>query len=274
MALKAIHDSKDEIPEQFQELYTEKNDKWELTGITGVKTQADIDRLSSSLEKERAAHKETKELFSPWRDMNHEEIMSKLDRMPELEAAASGKLNEAEIEEIVAKRVEGTIKSKTSPLERQIETFQKERETLLAENESFKAQNKRRTIHDAVRASLTEAKVLSTAHEDALMLAERVFEISDDGKVITRDQVNVTPGVAPEVWLTEMQDKRPHWWPETRGGGAPGGKGGGGLKTNPWSKDNWNVTEQHRIAKAEGMDTARQYAQAAGSDIGATAPPQ
>ena len=35
--LKTIYDNEEDIPEGFKELYTEKNGKWELTGVQGVK---------------------------------------------------------------------------------------------------------------------------------------------------------------------------------------------------------------------------------------------
>ena len=97
-------------------------------------------------------------------------------------------------------------------------------------------------------------------------------EINDEGLVLTRDKiVGVTPGIAPEIWLSEMQEKRPHWWPTSTGGGAGGGKGDGGFDKNPWSGDHWNLTSQaHAIrenkAKAERMATA------AGTSIGGVRP--
>jgi len=46
MGLEAIHKTLEEIPEQYRDLYSERNGQFELTGISGVKTQADVDRLS------------------------------------------------------------------------------------------------------------------------------------------------------------------------------------------------------------------------------------
>ena len=48
-------------------------------------------------------------------------------------------------------------------------------------------------------------------------------EIQDKGLIaprITRDNVGVTPGIDPAVWLSEIQAKRPHWWGEMVGTGA------------------------------------------------------
>lgn len=275
MALQAVHDSLDDIPEQFQELYTEKNGKFELTGIAGVKTQGDIDRLQTSLHKAQQDNKDLKAKFSVWGDLDHEDVMAKLDRMPELEAAAAGKLDDAAIEEIVNKRVEGTINSRTAPLERRIKELEATNGELTEANGKFVAADRTRNIHDAVREQLTKQKVIPEAHDDALMLADRVFEIrEDDGAIVTKDQVGVTPGVTPEVWLNEMQERRPHWWPGSVGGGAGGGKGGGptGFSNNPWSHENWNMTKQGEVLRTQGREKADAMAKAAGTTVGGQRP--
>lgn len=277
MPLTAVIDSLDGLSDDVAALYTQKGEKFELTGISGVKTQADVDRLTTALNKEREDHKGTRDKFSVWGDMDHADVMSKLDRLPELEAAAAGKLDENAIEEMVNKRLEGTLNTRTAPLERNIATLTKERDEAIAERDELRGEKRTRTIHDAVRAELTKSKVIPEAAEDALMLADRVFEIrEDDGAIVTRDQVGVTPGVDPAVWLQEMQERRPHWWPASQGGGATGGAGGtggiGGGASNPWSAEGWNMTKQGEIIRAKGSDYANQLAKAAGTTVGGGRP--
>ncbi len=278
MPLQAIHDTVDEIPEAFRELYSEKNGKFELTGITGVKTQADIDRLQTSLGKEREDHKTTKTSLGIWGDLNHEEVMGKLDRMPELEAAAKGKLDDAQIDEVVNRRVEGTLNSRLAPVEREKKTLAEENATLKEENATLRGEKTKRSIHDAVREQLIKTKAIGDAHEDALFLAERVFEVrADDGAVVTKEGVGVTPGVNADVWLGEMQEKRRHWWPDSVGSGAGGsnaGGSGGSLSgaANPWSLDGWNMTRQGSYLREHGRDRANQMAKAAGTTVGGGKP--
>ena len=275
MALQAIPDSKDDIPEAYQDLYTQKGEKWELTGIVGIKTQADVDRVQTALQKERDERKAANEKAAVWDGMDHEEVMAKLDRIPELEAAAKGKLDETQIEEMVTRRVDGTLASRTAPLERQIKQLTEARDEALGQVTALTAEKNKRIVHDAVREALVESKVLPEAHEDALMLAERVFEIrEDDGAVVTRDNVGVTPGSDAKLWLVELADKRPHWWAASQGGGARGGGGGGrGGVNNPWSAEHWNLTDQSNYVRQHGIDKATKMAQQAGSAIGAIEPP-
>lgn len=271
MALQAQYDTLDEVPEAHRELYSERNGKFEFTGVEGLKTQADIDRLSTSLTKERDTHKASKTALAAWNALGADpaEVQNKLDRIAELEAAAEGKLDENKLNQLV----EGRIKSKTAPLERELSSLKAQLAERDAKIGEYEAHERQRSIHDAVRQAATKHKLLDTAVEDALFLAERMFEVDEDGRVVTKDGVGVTPGVEAHVWLTEMQTKRPHWWGPSQGGGARGGQGGGGGGANPFTKAGWNLTEQGRILR-ENPDRAAQLARAAGTSIGGGMPSQ
>jgi hypothetical protein len=128
-----------------------------------------------------------------------------------------------------------------------------------------------RIVTVAVRGAASKLKVVDSAVEDVTLLAERLFTIDETGAVVTKDNVGVTPGISADVWLTDMQAKRPHWWGPSQGGGAGGNRGGNSGVTNPWSKDAWNLTEQGRIYK-ENSGKAEQLAKAAGTTIGGPKP--
>lgn len=267
MGLKAILDTLDDVPEHFHELYTEKNGKYELTGIEGIKTEADVTRLQSALTKERNDHKQTREKFSVLGDRKPEEVVELLDRIPELEAAASGKIDENKLNELV----EGRLKTKLAPLEREKGTLAQRAQELEGLVQQYQTKERTRTIHDEVRSAAAKAKVLPEAMEDALMLAERVFEVDESGKVTAKEGVGCTPGVDPAVWFTELQSKRPHWWGPSQGGGAAGNRGGAGGGANPWSAEGWNMTEQGKILR-ENPTRAEQLAKSAGTTIGGKKP--
>lgn len=270
MAIKAVVDKIDDIPEQYRDLYTEKNGKFELTGVEGIKTDADVTRLSTALNKERTDHKATKQTYAVLGDRKPDEILAILDRVPELEAAAAGRVDEAKINQMVETRVG----SKLAPVQREVGALK----TQLAERDQvivgYQQKERTRSIHDGVRDAIGKTKGFQgSAGEDALMLAERMFEVSEDGKVVTKDGVGVTPGVDAVVWLTEMQQKRPHWWGPTEGGGSGGSNrnGGAGAGDNPWTSANWNMTKQGQIYR-ENSARAEQLAKSAGTVIGGAKP--
>lgn len=266
MALKAVVDTLDGLPEDVKSEYTERNGKFELQ-VEGMKTQADVDRLTSALTKERGDHKATKEKFSSLADLDLAEVHAKLDKYPELEAAAAGKLDEKQLDTLV----EGRIKTRLAPLERELGTVKKslaEKDEMISQ---FTAKERQRKISKAVASAAKKSGLQDTAIDDAILLGERVFELNEDGSVTAKENVGCTPGVDPTVWFTEMQTKRPHWWGPSQGGGAGGNRGNGGGGTNPWTHDNWNMTEQGKIVR-ENPARAEQLAKSAGTTIGGRKP--
>lgn len=269
-----------EVEEAFRSLYTERNGEFVLTGITGVKSQADVDRVQASLTAEREAHKKTKDRLRPLQFNGHsivemgddelKEAVTAFDGYEELKtkAESAGKVDDTKINELVEQR----IKAKIAPVEREKAKLAEDLKAATEKIAAYTTAETTRTIHDAVRKARIASKVIDTAEDDVLMLAERVFELTEDGRVVTKDKVGVTPGIEADIWLQEMQEKRPHWWPESQGGGAKGGKPGTPTGDNPWSAKHWNLTKQGQYIVQHGEAKAEQMAKAAGSFIGATAP--
>ena len=275
MALELQYEKKEDVPEAHAELYTEVEGKWNLTGINGMVTKVDVDKLNVALGKERTDHKETKAKVAIWAELDKEKVDADLAELTELRAAAEagegGKDGKEKFEANVTAAAEARVTAAKVTSDRRItelETASVEKDDKIVGCEKA---NTVRTIGDAVRTAATASKVIDTAIEDVLMYAERQFEINDEGLVLTRDQVGVTPGIAPDIWLSEMQDKRPHWWPLAQGGGAGGGAGGTGFAKNPWSKEHWNLTDQGRAIR-EDRTKAERMAAAAGTAIGGKIP--
>lgn len=276
MVMKALVEKLDDVPEALREHYKEIKEK--DTGVTRFLLDVDtIDPLPGvkMLRGENASWRtKLREAEAKYdglgalKDMDPKDVIAKLDRIAELEAANGGKLDEGQIEKIV----EGRIKSKLSPIERERDTLKNENATLKQQLDDFTAKDRQRLISDAVRAAATELKMEAGAIEDAIMYAERVMEVDEEGKVVVKDKVGFTPGIDTKTWLTDMQPKKPHWWGPSFGGGARGSFGGGqGGGKNPWTAENWNVTEQTQIYKQDAK-RAEQLAINAGTTIGGRKP--
>lgn len=260
MALRIEEDTLDAVKTEFRELYTEKDGKFILTGVEGMKTQGDIDRLQTALNKERLVSKEVKEKFAVFKDLDPTEVLAKLDRIPELEALAAGKVDDTKIETIVQSR----ISQQVAPLQRELEKIKSDKTALEEINNSFIQQNRQRAITDNVRSAASKANVRPEAIDDAITLAERFFSVADDGNVVTKE------GLTPDLWLSDLQNTKPHWWGTSQGGGARGSDGFKGLN-NPFSEEHWNLTEQGKLLTSNPTK-AQQLAEAAGVKVGATAP--
>jgi len=268
--LELSYDTQEAVPEAFRELYVENDGKFTISNINGLKTTTDTDTLQEALRKERGDHKAVADLFKPWKDMKHDEVVTKLDRIKELELAADGKIDDDKINQMVESR----IGQKTSPLERKIDSLNGDVTSITAERDGLKAQIQRRDLNDQVRAIATEMKVINTAIPDVEMVAHNYLERNEDGKWIVRATVqDVTPGMDIKGFMKEMQRLRPHWWPASEGGGANGGGSGGGFGgTNPFAEATWNMTNQGNIIKEQGREIADRMAKAAGTTVGGLRP--
>ena len=267
--IKLEYKDETEIPAEYKGLYTEKDGVWNLTGIEGIKTQKDVNAVSEALRKERNDHRLLRESLRNkfGEQYNLDEIRASLDETAELRAQIeAGDLKDP-------KKLEGLVTAKANalkaPLERQLAEIQKKYADLEKENSSFKGEKKTRTIHDAIREAGAKVKILPGAIDDALMLAERHFEINEEGNVVTSES-HSSPGILPADWFAELQEKKPHWWGTSSGGGA-GGNLGGHQGKNPWSAEHWNLTQQGQIASTNPT-RASALASAAGTVVGGRRP--
>lgn len=268
--LKAIYKTQDEIPEQYRDLFTEKNGQWELTKIEGVKTTADVERVQQAAAQERTDHTETKAKLKTYTDAfgdrDVKEINADLDRIPELEAKSTGEIDQEKIDNLVDARVRREV----APIQRELDQMKEANATLTTENEGFKTANTSRSIKDALREAGTEAKMTAAAMDD-LMMYEGQFEFDAAGVLVTKEGAILPAGLEPSAFVTEMKEKRPHWWAPSEGGGAGGNLGGAPGGENPFSHKNWNMTKQGEIQRSDPAK-AEQLAKAAGTTVGGPRP--
>jgi hypothetical protein len=278
VTLKTIYDTAEEIPEGYAELYTERGGKWELTGVQGVKTQADVDRVSEALRKEKADHKAVKELLKPFEGLDAELIHLQATELEETKAQLDaikkdGTIDETKLEPIIAARVKQAVapleRDKTN-IERKLDTITKAAAEKDGEINTLKTSIVTGNVERAIRDAAIEAKLVPTAVSDAVLQGNRVFEATDDGRIITKDVFGTVPGLTPREWFKDMQEKSPHWWPASVGGGSKGGSGPAGRANNPWSKEAWNLTNQGKYVKEYGEEKAKVLAESVGSHLGAT----
>jgi hypothetical protein len=277
--LKTIYEKQEDIPEGFVELFTEKNGKFELTAVEGVKTQADIDRVNSALVKERNDHKVAREKLQLFGEFDpaalpvmQEELAEAKAKLEALTAEGNDQTVKVQAQiDAAVNRAVGPITREKESLARQVDAAKKA--VAEKEGEVTKLQADIASEHTrlAIRDAAIAAKVLPTAIDDAVLVGESMFE-TVDGKLLTKGDKGITPGLSPKEWAKEMEEKRPHWFPTSVGGGAQGGKGGGSAsKDNPFTAENWDITKQGTLYK-ENPEKAAQMAARAGVKIGATRP--
>lgn len=283
--LKVSYEKQEDIPEGFDELYVERNGRYDLTGIEGIKTDADIARVNEALRKERNDHKATKDKLATFGDIDPAIVPATIAELEETKArleavTKEGKFDESKMAPVIdaaVRKALGPVEREKTQLQRDLDNARKAQAEKDAENVALKGSITQRTVEQALRDAAIAAKVIPTAIDDAVMYGARVFEVTEDGRVVTKDNAGnagATPGIEAKDWLKDMQERRPHWWPASQGGGAGGGRGGAGNRaSNPWTAENWNITDQGKYVTTHGAEKAAAAAAAVGSKLGATRPP-
>lgn len=279
----------DGLDKAYHPLYTQREGKFVLTGVKGY-TPEDRERMTRALETERGnAKKYDQELktLRPWKvfaDKKPDEIQAQLDRIEELEAAASGKIDKAELEKMATARAEAA----TKPLQRQL----KELESKLTESsEKLSASEKRVVAYEraeeraAIRAEIQKAALASNALPESyadggglLAVLEGALEIdvqvdSDGtrrlGAVRSKDGAGYPSGLDVSKLLQQIQTRQGYFWGTSKGGGANSGNGGtrGGSSGDPWDPKTLNFTKQLEMIR-DNPERAKQLAAAHGVKLG------
>lgn len=268
MAFEFLVDSLDGIPEDQHEHYVEKDGRFEIQ-VKGMKTQGDVDRVTLALKKERTNHGKAKERLQTF----GEHTPDTLDKLTSDLEEAQLRLDEkgtdgGPSDEAIDKLVETRVLSRVRPLERKLKTLGDEVDTLTGENKGLVGEKRSASILKSVLDAATgkDIAVTSDALADVELWAKHVFEVTDDGDVVSRDVTGISPGLAPKDVFADMKASgtRRHWFGATTGAGASGGSGGD-SGTNPFHKDTRNLTKIGQMVQADPK-RAQRLAKAAGAE--------
>jgi hypothetical protein len=251
MALKFQLDTLEGLEENLHSLYREDSGKYVLD-CEGARTQADVDKVKASLDAERKLHKQFKDSYTSWESrftgLTPEEVFAKLEQIPILEAESKGKIDAQKYQEIL----ETALKQRMAPVELEKSKLTQaitEREQII---EQYKAADRRRTIHDAVRAEAAKAGFLEQVYvgpgSPLLMMAESNLTINSVGDVVVDDDKAYASGLPVREFLGELKNHHSYMLKQSMGGGASGGSdprgGGGNGGGNPFKTNNMTARGQ------------------------------
>lgn len=267
MALKAQLDSLDGLDDTVSAHYVldTKTNKYVL-GVEDVDTLPRVRTLKDEAAQNRIKARDLDLALAPFRALGDlPDVAKRVAKLPELEAAvaAGTGTDEAKIASLVEARVKGAV----GPVQRELDNAKNAVAQYEREIAQLRSDRSTRTLHDAVREAASKAGLRSSAVDDALSAAERVFEVNEAGEALTKD------GLSPASWLQDMQPKRPHWWPDSEGAGSRSRSPNGTRVGNPWTHEAWNMTEQGNLFRAN-PEQATKLAKAAGTSIGGARPPK
>lgn len=207
--------------------YTEDQFQEKLNSeVSGLKTKNSDLIAAEKAAKQRATDAETKLNAIDWDLYNSAKQQMQDDQRKQI-------IN-AEGFEGLEKRQQQVFESQKQQI---VEKYEAEKGQLADENKQLKAL----FISSAIKEQARQAGVVDSAVYDAMLHAERLFELKDGlvqaRELIGKDNQPLTAG----EWFEQMRSKAPHWFPASTGGGTTNARSAGNKSFN-------EMTEQERIA--------------------------
>ncbi len=253
--LESIYDSKEGIPTGCEEHYTERDGKWELQ-VSGMKTQADVDRVKKSLEAERVISSQRK------RDAEKSvELQAELDNKNEIIATfKDGGFDEDKLNQMADERAAGKLRVAEVEHGHVVKELEETRGTLSAMQSRLDS-----TAIDAAIRTGMKGTVRESAHDIFLRLNRNNFEIIE-GNVLTNKDVYGSSITVADFVKTEVAKDPDNFGPTSSGGGAGGGSRKSTLTGDNPFKGIGNLTEAVILAR-EDPAGAKALAKAAGLNV-------
>lgn len=261
MTLKAVYLTREEIPAAYVDLFSEKDGQFELTGIEGIKTEADIDRITT------AYSKRIKDAAQ--RVKGSDEITPESIKTMIADAIAEGSAGSGS-DDIDGGDIPTGVQNRLSKLERDLAAATQQATEFKTEAETAKAQALETALTSQLSAAAAASGIRPEAIDHFVSAHKGDFEIND-GKLVRKfvegDPKTASESVQDYLLKRKTDQSTAYFWPTNEGGGSRGGSGnpGPGGK-NPFSKENWNVTEQNAIYNSD-PERAKQFADQAGVDV-------
>jgi len=233
MLIKAHYEVEADIPENIKENYESRDGKYYLK-VEGIKTQADIDAVKKALQSEREIKAELEKELKKFDGINADEVSKLQQELKELKIAGKGnnfQLDDQKINEIAESRA----KQKIDIITREKENLQKQLESISKEHENLILEKKTNTINSELQKCANDIDGFRKTAIDDVLARAGMFELAEDGKVVTKQNCGIAPGMTAKDWLLETVKKQTHWVEGSNGAGAgkPGLEGGKPAITNP-----------------------------------------
>jgi hypothetical protein len=242
MALAAIVESLDAVPEPLREYYKEVEGKFILDA--NVEEHPNTLGLRKALGTEREEKKKLAEKvkkveavdWEKWEALKDLELEELNTWKEEREKNANGKAKlPEEVEQVVIKRTEGMRKKYETQIDALSGDVKKKDQTI----DTLRTELTKTKIETAIIAACGKMGVRSSAIEDVVNWGLKRFRINDDGLVVQVgpdgeelfDTDAMSP-MTPEAALQQVASTKAHWFEPSGGGGAGGGGNKGGAPTN------------------------------------------
>lgn len=240
--LKYIIDAIDEVSDEFQSLYVEKDGKFVLD-VTGVKPESEFETVLGALSKERKIAKTAQKSLKQFDGITIEDINNLNDQVNILNAKDTSD-------------VDALLKARLAPFEREKQKITDERDGAVNELSTLK-ETLSNSNRDSKMFDLANGKIKPEFMKDVKLRAKYELKYNSDMEdFVTSD------GMTSNDWFAQQVLETPSWELDSNGAQLKGGSTGKvANNTNPWVTG--NLSEQGRILN-QNPSLAQKYKAQAG----------
>lgn len=245
------------LPEALQESYEKPEGSAEYLlrfegKPAGYDEKVRIDEFrNNNLEKDKTIT-ELQGKLKAFDGIDAEEVISLLEK--EQENKNKKLLDEGKVEELFVNRTEKLVKDHENQVEKLKETLESKTQEANALNEKLSVE----IINNAIVTAINEhAQPAEHALSDIISRARDVWLLNEKGEPEARNSngelIYSKDGRSPlemDEWAMELTKQAPHLFDKSFGGGSTN-KTSKQHSNNPYTKDNWNMTRQAILEKAD-----------------------
>jgi hypothetical protein len=236
MGIELEYDGVGSIPEMtVKELFTEKDGKMVFTGIEGLKTQGDVDSLSEALRKERNDHGALKESFKAYDGLDALKARSAIEQNEILNLKLKDGIASEDVQSHIRTKIESGLKDFST------ENQDLKQKLGILEGEKLTA-NHTKLIKELAQKDISE-DMLDLVSGNLISISE----VDMSGELVTTGIGGYEKGLTIKSVLSKMIEKNPRLMKQNSAGQGTGAQGGNSAVKNPFSKEHFNRTEQHKL---------------------------
>lgn len=253
--LKFVYNNEADIPSDVKQYYKQDGNVWRLQA-EGVSTE-EAERFKTSMNAAREDAAKYKSILAKFGDHTPESVAALEEKAAGLGAGKDD----------LEARVNAQVDARTKNLQRDLTAANQKAQESENKLRDISTQFNRTQIESAaINAATGLGQVIDSALVDVRLHAGLDLELNEQGKVVTKETCELGAGLTPSQWMEKKLAAMPHWEKPSQGGGARGSQGGKNPGTNPWAKETYNVTEQHKLLSTD-PEKAKTMAKAAGVEL-------
>ena len=227
VALKSIYTKKEDIPENLQEYYIEKDGGFHLQA-DGLVPKTTVDEFINN------NIKLTKELEKVQNTLNGVNVEEYKQLKEEKQLIDDQKLIDAgKVEEVVLSRTEklrNTLEAEANKYREIAELNERKVNDLISQQNAM-------TINNRLKDEAIKAGVAPTALQDVLSRGSQIWQVQDNTIVAMQNDTplyskNGSAKLTMQEWLEDLSEEAPHLYKSSSGGGATGGGSLGARKVS------------------------------------------